>query len=147
MSTTIHGVERYKGQDVLTTFVEQDMKGVAGYEMVQVPFGSASATTRVLAPVSGKLVGAYVVSATATDATNTVTVGVTNASNNNAVMVTSSLFDDNPSLAANTAVALTVTSTAADAAVNQGDNVEVAITIAGTTIAGGAVALYFEANS
>lgn len=144
MATTINGVSRYASDgSVDTSFAGVDSQ-FGNLEVIQVPFGAASATTSVIAPFGGKLVAAYVTSQTTTDGTNTVTLAIKNESNSSAAMVTGVTYDADPVLTTNVAQALTVTT--ANAAVDKGDNIEVAYTEGGT-IAGGCVALYFEMNA
>lgn len=143
MSTTINLVARYAGQSVLTTFPNQDMME-KHYEMVQVNLGSGSATFSIIAPCTGKLVRAYLQSQTTTTGTHKITLALTNETDS-ATMIPSVTYDDSPVATTNTAVDLTLTTTAADLLVSQGDELELAYTEAGT-IAGGAVALYFMPN-
>lgn len=125
-----------------TTFALPDAR-FNNYEHVQVNLGSGSVTNSILAPVTGRLVAAFVQSQTTTDGTNKITLAMTNESNSAAEMIPSALYDDDPVITSNTKLQLTLSTTAANLNVTQGDNLELAYTEAGT-IAGGAVILYFE---
>lgn len=129
-------------QDISTTFAGGEDK-FNNCEVVQVDIGAASGVFNVIAPVKGRLAGAFVQSQTTTDGTNKITLALANESNAAAAMIPSALYDDDPVITTNVATQLTL-GTAAAVLVDLNDNLELTYTEAGT-IAGGAVILYFQA--
>lgn len=143
MSTTINGVARYIGQDKNTTFAEDTNRGRDNaYHVVVADLMAASGVYSVPAPCDGKISRVEVVSGTVTDGTDKITLAITNEGNSSAA-IASAAYDDDPVLAVNTATALTLSTTAANLVVTQGDLIEVAYTEAGT-ILNAAVTFWFE---
>ena len=131
-------------QSINTTFAGGEDK-FNNVEKVIVQLGAATGTFTIPAPIEGRLVAAFVQSQTTTDGTNKITVALTNQSNAAASMIAGVLYDDDPVITSNTATQLTLSTTAANLAVDLNDALELAYTEAGT-IAGGAVVLYFQAS-
>ena len=126
-----------------TTFAPDSNRGRdVSYHIGKADLGAASGVFTVPAPCAGKIVRIEVVSGTVTDGTDKITLAITNESNSSAA-IASAAFDDDPVLAVNTATALTLSTTAANLLVDQGDNIEVAYTEAGTIVSAG-VTIWFE---
>lgn len=145
MATTINGVSRYAGVSVDTSFNGIDSQ-MGNLIAVQQQFQAADEVYSIMAPCGGKLVHAEVQSQTTTDGSNKVGLSLSNESNSAAAMFATTLFDDDPVLTSNTAADITLSTTAANLLVDQGDNLELTYDVTGT-IAGGAVILYFEPNA
>lgn len=142
-ATDIYTNYRYVGQDTNTTYPpNEDRPGDGAYFVATADLLAASGVYTVPAPCAGKIVRIEVVSGTVTDATDKITLAITNESNSSAA-IASAAYDDDPVLAVNTATALTLSTTAANLAVDQGDNIEVDYTEAGTIVSAG-VTFWFE---
>jgi hypothetical protein len=136
--------DRYVGQTQNTDFPEESNRpGTGAYDVQEVNLGAASGVFSIAAPFDGVIRRVALQSQTTTDATNKITLAITNESNSAASIVASTTYDDDPVATTNTEVALTLSTTAANLVVTQGDNIEVAYTEAGT-IAGGVVTIWFD---
>jgi hypothetical protein len=131
------------GQTKNTAFAEEANRGRdTAYESATVQLGAASGTFNVAAPFAGKVSRIEVQTQTTTDGSNKIALAITNESNS-AAAIASETFDDDPVLTTNVVGVLTLSTTAANLLIDQGDNIEVAYTETGT-IAGGMVTIYFE---
>lgn len=133
----------YGSQAVNTAFAEQTNRGTGSYQVVTLGWGADGGTEYFAAPCDGNLVRVGVTSVTTTDGSNKIGLTITNESNSDAAMVGTTLFDDSPVATADTEVACTLSTTAANVAVEQGDLIKVVYAETGT-IAGVAVSFYFE---
>lgn len=135
---------RYIGQDLRTTYAETAERGGDGmsYYREQFELGTATATFYIAAPCDGKLVRMECNPLTTTDATHTIQLVGTNESNSDAAMFTQ-LWDADPVATKEVVNAATLTTTAADLLVDEGDLIKIVYT-EGDTTAGGTVVLTFE---
>jgi hypothetical protein len=146
MATTINGVSRYAGTDLLTSFV-----GAPNHpDLLPIFFDGATGniSTTVSAPCSGYFYGATV-TATTSSANNTLLVVVTNESNAD-VELMNITFDDAPVISVNTPYTIargsSYVSNAAVCKVTLGQTIKLATTEANTMAIEG-ITLYFEAAS
>lgn len=142
-------------QELDTTFKSvTDRMGPGAYYVVRAKAGASTDITYAAVPYKGKLVRAlFCNGATAMSASHNYRVGIANASDSDAVMAASTVngandfggtayTDDFPAAYSTTEV--TLTSTSADLAVDEGDTIEVTMTVEGT-VTDANVLLYFEA--
>lgn len=128
--------------------------GPGAYEFPVANVAAATATVYIPAPVKGVLARAvFSNGSTVMSAANNYTIGVTNAGNSNAVMIDSATNGANDLggtmytgnfLAAQGKKDMTLSTTAANLAVNEGDMIVVVLTVEGT-VTYGALTLQFEA--
>lgn len=97
----------------------------------------------IQAPCSGVLKACYIQGSVTSDATKTYTITVTNKSNSDAAMLGTTLYDADPVLTAFTVAAATLSTTAANLAVDRGDMIAVSHT-GGTGSGAVAIQLVFE---
>lgn len=82
-------------------------------------------TKYFMAPSAGNLKAVYVIGTVTSDATKTYTITVKNLSNSDAAMIGTTLYDADPVLTADTVASATLSTTAANLAVDRGDLIEV----------------------
>ena len=142
-------------QSLDTTFKSvTDRLGPGAYYVIRAKAEAATDITYSAVPFKGKLVRAlFCNGATAMAAANNYRVGIVNASNSDAVMAASTADGANDFggtsysgdyTAAYGTEAITLSSTAASLAVDEGDTIEITMTVEGT-VTDANVLLYFEA--
>ena len=146
MATTINGVVRYAQNFVVATDAGSDnvMKEQADVMSSNPNTSSATVDHVYQAARAGILKFAYLQGSVTSDATKTYTATIVNHSNSSAAMLAASqLYDADPVLTAGTRAALTVSATAANLVVAEGDLI--VITVAGGAGAGDAsIEMVFE---
>jgi len=130
--------------DLDTTFKSQSSRfGDTAYQVVVAPFEAATDVFYTSVPFAGTLVRVlFCNGATASDGSNYYDVTVVNASNSDAAMISAYSSTTNDVAAYGTEEA-TLSTTAANLAVDAGDCVEVTATVTGT-VTDARVILYFE---
>ncbi len=135
--------DRYVGQTKNTAFAPDTNRGMdTALESASVQLGAGSGLFHVAAPFGGRVVRVEVQTQTTTDGSNGIELAIANESNS-AAAIASVDYDDDPVLTTNVVGVLTLSTTAANLLVDQGDNIEVTYTETGT-IAGGMCTIYFE---
>ena len=146
MSDTINGIERYN-KPVVVDVSDAGSDNVLREQadcMASFPNTTGATIDYVYtAARAGILKFGYVQGSVTSDATKTYTVTAVNISNSSAAMLGTNLFDADPVLTAGTRAALTLSGTAANLVVDEGDMI--VVSVAGGTGAGDAgVELVFE---
>ena len=145
MATTINGVERYAQNFVVATDAGSDnvLREQADVMSSHPNTTGATIDFAYTAARAGILKFGYVQGSVTSDATKTYTVTAVNISNSSAAMFGTNLFDADPVLTAGTKAALTLSATAANLVVAEGDLI--VISVAGGTGSGDAsVEMVFE---
>lgn len=135
----------YGQPSINTAFAEETNRGTGKYHVVQFNVTTADLTGYLTAPCTGKLARAELISYELTDGTNYFTVTATNESNSAVEMFTRVTNVAGGVLAANTASAITLSTTAANLLVDEGDNIKIVYDEAnGAAVNQVTLTLYFE---
>lgn len=133
----------YGAQTVNTTFVEPGNRPLGSYVTLQFDCAAADVALQQMAPCDGKVVAAYVTSATNTDDSNVVDVDIFNDTTSKTIVTNHYCNANLNTLTANTIDACTIDTTAANVAVTRGDVINVNYDETGT-IAGVQVSVVIE---
>lgn len=145
MSTTINGVVRYAQNPYIATDAGSDnVMGEQATVMTSHPtLSGATVLGEVMAPRGGILKFVYINGSVTSDATKTYTLVITNVSKSKTMTAAGQVWDADPVLTAGTRSAATLSTTAADVAVDEGDLIQVSVA-GGTGAGSAAVELVFE---
>lgn len=136
---------QYGAPSVNTAYVTQENRGTGKYQVVEVThFGTADGVAYVHAPCDGKLIKSNFTSGFTTDADDTIALTMTNESNSDVAMLGTNLFNADPVATVDTTTAVTLSSTAANLLVDEGDTLKLTYDITGDELVRGTVSLIFE---